>query len=293
MMDTEKTRPDHGDRPNVIDAWINPNPAVVAEVWHTQTHPRDVASRIFAAGEQIGQGHAIEQTLAEMDAAGVSAGVLSSMKEYSPYEDLMKFHQLTAELVAQFPDRFIAAGGVSPAEGVMEASRMAERLVKELDFRAIKVMPSIVGAPPDDRMYYPLYAKCCELGVPITVNVGFPGPRTPAEPHRPIHLDEVCRTFPELTVVMTHLGWPWHLEVIALLLKYEQLFLMTSAWAPRYYPAELVQFMATRGQGRVMFATDYPLLPFGRCVREALELNLPPEALESFLHGTAEKVFRW
>ncbi len=123
--------------------------------------------------------------------------------------------------------------------------------------------------------------------------MGFPGPRTPADPQRPVHLDNVCRTFPDLTVVMTHLGWPWHLEVIALLLKYERCFLMTSAWAPRHYPDELVHHMATRGVGKVMFATDYPLLSFDRCATEARSLPLGDEAAAAFLHRTAEEVFSW
>ncbi|MCZ7526499.1 MAG: amidohydrolase family protein [Acidimicrobiia bacterium] len=215
------------------------------------------------------------------------------MREYSPFEDLWRFHELVAEIVEEHPGRFVGAGGVNPAESVTGATRMARRMVEELGFRAVKVMPSMVGAPPDDRMYYPLYAKCCELDVPITVNVGLPGPRTPADPQRPLHLDEVCRTFPDLKVVMTHLGWPWHLEVIGLLLKYEHLYLMTSAWAPRHYPAEVVHHAATRGVGKIMFATDYPLLSFERCVREALDLGLPPHAAEAFFHTTAEEVFQW
>ncbi len=277
----------------VVDAWVNPNLPAVAAVWHTQTHPRDVATRVFDAADRVGEGAPLEWMLAEMDAAGVARGVLSSMREYSPFDDVMRFHELVAELVGQAPSRLVAAGGVDPSLGAMAAARMARHLVEGLGFRAVKVMPSAVGAPPDDRMYYPLYAVCCELDVPITVNVGFPGPRIPAKPQQPVHLDEVLRTFPELTVVMTHVGWPWHLEVIALLLKYESAFLMTSAWAPKHYPAELVHHMATRGRGRIMFATDYPLLTFERCVAEARRLPLPPEAMADFLHGTASRVFRW
>lgn len=278
----------------IVDAWINPNVPTAARVWHEQEHPSDVASRVFDATERIGAGVSIEETIEQMTAAGVDRGVLSSMKEYSPYPDVLRFHELVAAVVAEHPGRFIAAGGVDPVrDGVMGAVRMARRLVEELDFKAIKIMPSIVGRAPSDAVYYPLYALCCELDVPVTINVGFPGPRTPAEPQRPLHIDEVCRTFPELNVVMTHLGWPWHLEVIALLLKYERLFLMTSAWAPKRYPSEIVHHIATRGRGRVMFATDYPLLSFERCATEALALPLDDEAMAAFLHGTAEEVFAW
>lgn len=277
----------------VVDAWVNANLPPMAQVWHSREHPKDVATRLFAASDRIGEGQPIEQTTAEMEAAGVTRGVLSSMREYSPYEDVHEFHELVAEAVASSGGRFIAAGGVSPSEGVTAAPRLARRLVEELDFRAIKVMPSSEGRPPDDRMYYPLYWTCCELGVPLTVNVGIPGPRMPADPQRPLYLDEVCRTFPELTVVMTHVGWPWHEEAIGLMLKYERLYLMTSAWAPKHYPSELVRYMATRGRGKVMFATDYPLLSFERCVSEARRLDLPDDAADAFFSGTAEAVFRW
>lgn len=280
--------------PTIIDAWVNPNVPPAAQVWHDHEHPRDVARRVFAAQDRIGCGISIEETVAQMQAAGITRGVLSSMNEYSPYADVMQFHELVSKLVAAYPEQFIAAGGVDPvADGAMGAVRMARRLVEDFDFRAIKVMPSIVGRPPDDAAFFPLYAACCDLQVPITVNVGFPGPRTPAATQRPLHLDEVCRNFPDLTVIMTHVGWPWHLEVIALLLKYERLYLMTSAWAPKHYPTELVHHMGTRGRGRVMFATDYPLLPFDRCATEARELPLDEEAMALFLHGTAESVFRW
>lgn len=278
----------------IVDAWINPNLPDVAEVWHEQEHPRDVAERLFAARDRIGEGEPIHDTVAAMDAAGVAGGVLSSMREYSPYPDLMRFHELVAELCAAHPDRFVAAGGVDPIhDGVGPAAQMVERLVGELGFRAIKIMPSLAGAPPNDARFYPVYERCAAHGAPITVNVGFPGPKAPAELQRPLHVEDVLRHFPGLTVVMTHVGWPWHEEVLGLVLKYEGAYLMTSAWAPKHYPPELVHHLGRRAQGKIMFATDYPLLSFERCVREARELSLSPDAAAAFLHRTAEEVFGW
>lgn len=277
----------------IIDAWVNPNFPEVAAVWSSQTHPTRVASHLFHAHDRIGAGETIEETASAMDVAGVDGGVLSSMKEYSPFPDVLQFHELVAEAAASRPDRFVTAGGLDPRDGLVACNRMARRLVEDLGFRALKIMPASVGLPADDRCFYPLYATCCELGVPITVNVGMPGAQMAAAPAQPVHLDEVCRTFPELTIVMTHVGFPWHLEVIGMLVRYEQTYLMTSAWSPRHYPPEIVHHIATRGKGRVMFATDYPLLGFDRCVREAQALELPADAAEAFFHTTAEKVFQW
>jgi predicted TIM-barrel fold metal-dependent hydrolase len=86
----------------------------------------------------------------------------------------------------------------------------------------------------------------------------------PAEPQRPLYLDEVCLFYPDLVIIMAHGADPWWGEAIRLLLKYPNLYMMTSAYAPKYLPPELIRFMDTRGSTKVMFATDYPFLPFDR-----------------------------
>jgi hypothetical protein len=101
-----------------------------------------------------------------------------------------------------------------------------------------------------------------QLGLPISINTGIPGPPMPAEPQRPLYLDEVCLFFPELTLIMAHGADPWWGEAIRLLLKYPNLYMMTSAYAQKYLPAELIHFMNTRGAQKVLFASDHPVLPF-------------------------------
>jgi uncharacterized protein len=153
------------------------------------------------------------------------------------------------------------------------------------------MVPFVVGLPPSDRVYYPIYAKCIELGVPVGINCGIPGPRMPAAPQHPLHLDEVALFFPELTVIMQHGADPWWDVAIRLLLKYPKMYMMTSAWAPKYLPDSLIRFMSGRGRGKVMFASDFPALSIPRCVQEAHQLDLPAEALADYLGGTAGHVW--
>jgi len=115
----------------------------------------------------------------------------------------------------------------------------------------------------------------------------------PAEPQRPLYLDEVCLFYPELKIVMAHGADPWWGEAIRLLLKYPNLYLMTSANAPKYLPAELIQFMNTRGQHKVLFASDHPVLPFDRCLAEAAALPFREGVLEKYPRENALAVFRW
>ena len=125
--------------------------------------------------------------------------------------------------------------------------------------------------PPTDAVYFPLYTKCCELDLALCMNTGIPGPPLPAEPQNPIHLDRVCYRFPELKLCMIHGADPWWDTAIRLMLKYRNLRLMTSAWSPKRLPASLLHYMSTRGKDRILFASDYPVLSFERCLGEVGE----------------------
>jgi predicted TIM-barrel fold metal-dependent hydrolase len=75
------------------------------------------------------------------------------------------------------------------------------------------------------------------------------------------------------------------------MIKYPNLHLMTSAWAPKYLPQSLLHYMRTRGKTKVIFASDAPVLSITRCVTEASQLDLPPEVLDNYLYGNAQRFF--
>ena len=114
----------------------------------------------------------------------------------------------------------------------------------------------------------------------------------PSEPGRPIpYLDEVALTFPELTIIGGHIGYPWTDEMIALAWKYPNVYIDTSAYLPRFYPPVLRMFMNSYGQDKVLFGTNYPMLSPSRCRAQVEELGLKPEAREKFLRLNALKAF--
>ena len=144
--------------------------------------------------------------------------------------------------------------------------------------------------PPTDPVYYPLYTKCCELDLPLCMNTGIPGPPLPAEPQNPIHLDRVCYRFPELKLCMIHGADPWWDTAIRLMIKYQNLRLMTSAWSPKRLPDVAAALHATRGKDRILFASDYPVLSMERCLGEAAALDLTDEVRQAWLYDNADDV---
>jgi uncharacterized protein len=274
MSDTDAIR--------ALDCWVNPHTPELAGSEKPEFLVR-VATDYFHREKELAQGTPLDEMVQMMAAAGIDGGILSvNAADPKPY----------AEMAARYPGRFLLSAVIDPLQG-MEAVRTTERLVKEYDVRLIRMVPFLFSRPPNDKVCYPIYAKCIELGVAVSVNTGIPGPPMPAEPQRPLYLDEVCLFYPDLVLIMAHGADPWWGEAIRLLLKYPNLYMMTSAYLPKYLPAELIQFMNTRGQDKVLFATDFPFLPFDRAIETAKALPFRPGVLQKYLRDNATRVFRW
>jgi predicted TIM-barrel fold metal-dependent hydrolase len=192
------------------------------------------------------------------------------------------------------PDRLaLGVGGLNLLRPV-KAMRNLEAFVKSNPVAYVIVGPSFWGDgmyPPSDAVYYPLYAKACELDLPVCLNTGIPGPPLPADAQNPIHLDRVCIRFPELKLCMVHGADPWWDVAIRLMIKYRNLRLMTSAWSPKRLPDSLLHYLRTRGQDRIIFASDSPALSMERTVTEALALDLDDEVKEKYLYGNSQSFF--
>ena len=231
----------------------------------------------------------LTETLEAMGAAGVGTGLLSAW--CGPAGPLISNDEVR-ECVRRHPEHFVGVASVHLARP-MEAVRELRRCVRELGFRGLRVVPWLWSLPPDDRRYYPLYAECIELDVPFCLQVGHTGPLLPSEPGRPIpYLENVALEFPELRIVAGHIGHPWTHEMISLLDKCENVYVDTSAYVPKRFPAELVDYLRSRGGRKIMFGSNYPMLTPARCLEGLDELGLDPETRAAFLHDNARRVFR-
>jgi predicted TIM-barrel fold metal-dependent hydrolase len=230
----------------------------------------------------------IEKTLQDMEKGQVSKALLCAW--WGPSGPLLSNDDV-AEAVQKYPDRFVGVAAVNlrkPKEAIQEL----RRCIKELNFKALRIIPWLWNLPPNHRYYYPLYAECVELKIPVCLQVGHTGPLCPSEPGRPIpYVDEVALDFPELTIVGGHIGYPWTQEMIALATKYPNVFIDTSAYKPSTYPLELIQFMKQHGRKKVMFGTNYPMIQPADCLEELDKLGLDQEVLNKFLFENAKTVF--
>ncbi len=229
----------------------------------------------------------VSATIAAMDQGGVDKALISAW--LAPRRVLISNDEV-AGFVAQAPDRLVGVGSVDISKP-MAAVREVRRCIRELGFKAIRVLPWLAELPPTDRRYYPVYAACCDLGVPFCTQIGHTGPLMPSEVGRPIYLDQVALDFPELVIVGGHIGYPWTDEAVAVATKHENVYIDTSAYTVQRYPAALVEYLRGHGSRKVLFGTNYPMILPAKALEGVEGLGLDEEAKALFLGGNAARVF--
>jgi predicted TIM-barrel fold metal-dependent hydrolase len=193
----------------------------------------------------------------------------------------------------RYPTRFAFDYAANPNRG-MDEVRKIRRLHREHGIKAVSVFPCGLcpQVPINDKKMYLLYATCVDLDIPILVNVGVPGPRVPMAVQNVELVDEVCWFFPELKFVMRHGAEPWQDLAVKLMLKYPNLYYSTSAFAPKYYPREIIEFANSRGADKIMYAGYFPMgLSLERIFVELESVPFKDAVWPKFLRDNARRVF--
>ena len=226
----------------------------------------------------------VQYAIAEMDKWGIEQAMLGISGPNST----------NLEACRAYPDRFFPSYGANPNNG-MEEVRKIRKLHKEHGLKAVTGFPSGLcpQVPLNDKKYYPIYATCVDLDIPICLCVGVPGPRIPMEPQKVEHIDEVCWFFPELKFVMRHGGEPWVDLAVKLMLKYPNLYYSTSAFAPKHYPKSIIHYANTRGADKIMYAGYFPMgLSLERIFTDMQNVPFKEHVWPKFLRDNAARVFK-
>lgn len=229
-----------------------------------------------------------ETLLEKLDRAGVEHAFLIAVKAGSTEHRIHRRvpYEKVAEVVRRHPDRFSGLAGVDPTEG-MAGLRELEWGVRELSFVGAHLYPHWFEMAPDHARYYPIYAKCAELGVPIQMQVGhclrYSEQRPLRSVGRPITLDTIACDFPELKLVGIHTGWPWVEEMISVAYKHPNVYIGSDAYAPKHWSAPFVHFIDSWGSRKVIFGTDFPVIDPERARAEIDQLGIREESRARFL----------
>jgi predicted TIM-barrel fold metal-dependent hydrolase len=241
-------------------------------------------------------GVAVSQYLRKMDRAGIERSLLIAVRagDLNVRGSFEVPYERVARVCAKHPDRFSGLAGVDPTRGIAQL-RDLDRAVNEFGFVGAHLYPHWFGLAPDHAKYYPIYARCAELDIPIMMQIGhnlvYSAERRLPSVGRPITLDTVAIDFPTLKLIGIHIGVPWTEEAISMAWKHENVYLGGDAYAPKHWPAAFVHYARTYGSHKVLFGTDWPVIDPERAVQEIDALRLPEKAQRQLMRDNALAVF--
>lgn len=213
----------------------------------------------------------------------------------APATGIVVPNEVVADYVQTDPTRLFGFASVDPRQD--DAPQQLESAIRDLQLCGLKLGPIYQNFYPDDRMYFELYAKADELGIPILWHQGTSFvPEGFLDASRPAALDPIARAFPGLKMVIAHMGHPWIAECIALVRKNTNMYMDLSALGGRpwqFYNA-MVLSMEYGVTHKILFGSDFPfftteqtmnLLRNVNHVTEGTQLpRIPEQIIDDIIH---------
>jgi len=264
--------------PDILDLWVNLVDERTAAAFLGQDENADIPGYLGGSGSSsIG----VEGLLSLMDDLGVATGVLTPGLVGDGVERAL-------EVADAHPGRFLVAATIVETAKPTKNVRRIRDLAQHPRLCMVRVAPLFTQVPIDAPLHYPVYSACEELGIPVAINVGVPGPKVRSRVQHPELLEDVLIDFPRLVLIGAHMGHPYEELLMNLMRKWDTLHLSCTAYAPKYMDPDLVRFMNTSAyRGRVLWGSDEPWFPMRRSLAEARSLPLDDEAMALFLGGAA------
>jgi predicted TIM-barrel fold metal-dependent hydrolase len=239
-----------------------------------------------------------DEIVASLDDAGIVRSVITGFDERSTCGETFVTNDAVAAVAERHPDRFVPFAGADIMRG-SDAVREIESWVTERGFRGLSLRPFMIGEPATHRAYHPFYAKCVELGVPLSIHTSANWTRTRrSELGHPRFIDEVACDFPDLAIIMSHAGYPWVLEACLVAWKHPNVYLELGAHRPKYFATpgtgweSLMRFGLTTIADKILYGTGAFLInrPYAELCDEARGLPLPPDVLAAWLSANATRL---
>lgn len=233
--------------------------------------------------------------IARLDELGVATIIVPSSdlsvhgteQEYDPVA--ARYDEI-ADLAARYPGRIKALWAVNPMKGSRGLRRMRDVLDNDWAV-GMWIHTHSFDRRFDDADYYPYYAIAAEYGVPVVMQAGTSGGLMPSECGHPIGIDRPAIYFRDVNFVLSHLGWPWTEEAIAMALKFPNVYLGTAAYPPKHWWPNIVDFIRRPGRRKVIYGSNFPTVGHRHGLGQLAALDLSDEVRSLLLHDNARRIF--
>ena len=198
-------------------------------------------------------------------------------------------------------DNLICFGGIHPDDP--DCLTEFEKMEKEYGLSGMKLVPCMQHFFLNDKRLFPVYEKAAASGMPILAHTGgdpLPGRELYGHPR---DVDEIASTFPDLTIIMAHMGIPFFEETKAILRKHNNVFtdiafsvvyddvlsfserhdIDASFLTHAFWNETLSSLIKDFGYEKVLFGSDFPFVKPSRAIKAFLDLDISDDGKEKIL----------
>lgn len=232
----------------------------------------------------------LPEIVADLDRLGVEIAVITGRDSETTYgfpannPEVLKFCQA-------YPQKFAGFWGIDPHKK-MAALREIEHAVKDLGMKGIAIDPYLAHIKPSEARFYPIYAKCCELGVPVFITMA-PPPEVPGailDYADPRDVDMAARDFPELTFIMSHGGYPYVSEAVYVCQRNANVYMDISEYERSPMVDVYVRAMNEVIADKVLFASAHPFVELADALAAWEKFPLKADVREKVMYGNAKRI---
>ena len=215
--------------------------------------------------------------------------------------EIRSLNDYVAQLRKDYPDAIYSSWVcLDPQLGLTKCLHELERCIKDLGTAGFYYNGFMTGIPANDKYLYAFWDLCQEAKAPVKISVGHTaaGAGTPGgggihllRTENPVCIDDVAADFPNLTIIATHCPWPFHNEMISVMLHKANVYNDLHGWSPKYFPPEIKKEIHGRLKNKFLFGSDYPFFSFQRLYQDWEAEGYKPEVLEKVYYQNAQKIF--
>lgn len=216
------------------------------------------------------------------------------------FENILGYEVLSNEQISKaiekYPGKFKGFASVNP-NNEKESVKELEIAINGLGLHGLKLNPNDYGGfyLNDQKKLYPLYEKCCELNIPLSVHTGItPGSIFRMKHNNPILVDDIAVDFPELTIIVEHMGHPWNDLCYNMVGRHKNMYVTVTAVAnilihtkPNIFIMELLKMISQFGSEKILWGSDWTATPNVTEVLEFIKNMHIPEPMK-YITGVNE-----
>lgn len=232
----------------------------------------------------------VEEVVADLDQNGVEYAVITGRDCETTYGSKSN-NDSVISFVKKFPKKFFGFVGLDPHKG-MKAIAELKASVCDLGMHGAAVDPYLAQIYAHDAKYYPLYAKCCELDIPMVFTTG-PASLVPGaiiDHVAPRYIDFVARDFPELKIIISHGGYPWVNEAIIVAQRNRNVYIELSEYEFSPMSEAYVQAANTMIGDKILFASAHPFVDFREAIKTYESLPIKPDVKRKIMYDNAARL---